>query len=146
MEERVVTSLARQGVDRAEIELERSLDIRYIGQLHSVTVPIAALDDAGFTAAVAAFHDEHLRQYRYSHPENPVETSTLRVAARGRREKPDLAALRNAEQDRAPVAERERDVHFDRHGWLRTRVLDRNALATGDELVGPCVIERLDST
>jgi N-methylhydantoinase A len=136
----------RQGVERDAITIERSIDLRYIGQLHSVTVPIAELTDAGFVAAVAAFHDEHLRQYRYSHPENPVETSTLRVAARGQREKRDLRTMRHAERDRPPLPERERDVHFDSHGWLRTRVLDRNALASGDELHGPCVVEELDST
>ena len=101
-----------------------------------MTVPIADLTEEGFAGAVAAFHDEHLRQYRYSHPENPVETSTLRVAARGLREKRDLRAMRHTARDRAPLPERERDVHFDSHGWLRTRILDRNALAAGDELAG----------
>jgi N-methylhydantoinase A len=146
MEERVVTSLTRQGVERKPITLERSLDLRYIGQLHSVTVPIDALDEMGFKAAVAAFHDEHLRQYRYSHPENAVETSTLRIIARGGRERPDLRTLRSAGRERSPSPERARDVHFDNHGWLRTRVLDRNAVGAGDELAGPCVVEGLDST
>jgi N-methylhydantoinase A len=146
MEERVVTGLTRQGVEREAITIERSIDLRYIGQLHSVTVPLAELTDDGFAGAVTEFHDEHLRQYRYSHPENAVETSTLRVAARGHREKRDLRTMRHAERDREPLPEREREVHFDRHGWLPTRVLDRNALAAGDELAGPCVVEELDST
>ena len=146
MEDRVVAGLTRQGVERDAITIERSTDLRYVGQLHSVTVPIADLTEEGFAGAVAAFHDEHLRQYRYSHPENPVETSTLRVAARGLREKRDLRAMRHTARDRAPLPERERDVHFDSHGWLRTRILDRNALASGDELQGPCVVEELDGT
>ena len=94
MEERVVTSLVRQGVDRSNVTVERSIDLRYIGQLHSVTVPLEDTSETGFEAAIAAFHAEHLRQYRYSHPEWPVETSTLRVSARGQREKPDLRAVR----------------------------------------------------
>ena len=52
--------------------------------------------------------------------------------------------MRHTARDRAPLPERERDVHFDSHGWLPTRILDRNALASGDELQGPCVIEELD--
>ena len=146
MDERVVSGLTRQGIEAEAIDIERSIDLRYIGQLHSVTVPIADLTEAGFAGAVAAFHDEHLRQYRYSHPENPVETSTLRVAARGRRAKRELGMMQHAEQSRQSLPEREREVHFDRHGWLRTRVLDRNALAAGDELAGPCLVEELDST
>jgi len=147
MAERVVWSLERQGVDRSDVAVERSVDLRYIGQLHSVTVPLAEISEAGFAAAVAAFHDEHLRQYRYSHPEAPVETSTLRVAARGRRAKPDLRAMRYAERAaRAPAPDRERSVHFGGEGWTATRVVDRLGLAPGDELEGPCVVEELDST
>jgi N-methylhydantoinase A len=147
MEERVVSSLERQGVDRADIAIERLVDLRYIGQLHSVTVPLPEITDAGVTGAVTAFHDEHLRQYRYSHPDAPVETSTLRVAARGTRQKPDLRTVRYAERDtRNPSPDRERPVHFGAVGWLDTKVVDRLGLAAGDEVEGPCVVEELDST
>ena len=146
MEERVVGSLARQGVERSLIGVERSLDLRYIGQLHSITVSIDELSEEGLARSAAAFHDEHLRQYRYSHPEHPVEISTLRVAARGVREKPDLSLLQGAKHDRAPAPERRRPVHFDGHGWVETRVLDRLSLSSGDTVDGPCVVEELDST
>ena len=147
MEERVASSLERQGVDRADIAIERLVDLRYIGQLHSVTVPLPEITDVGVAGAVTAFHDEHLRQYRYSHPDAPVETSTLRVTARGKREKPDLRTVRYAEREtRDPSPDRERPVHFGAASWLETRVIDRLRLAAGDEVDGPCVVEELDST
>ncbi|MEZ5101564.1 MAG: hydantoinase/oxoprolinase family protein [Thermoleophilia bacterium] len=147
MEERVIGNLLRQGVRREDVTVELSVDLRYIGQLHSVTVALTELTDAGMADAIARFHDEHLRQYRYSHPDAPVETSTLRAAARGLRGKPDLAGLKHAEQARREVvAERTRDVHFEGHGWVPTRVLDRLGLRPGDELEGPCVVEELDTT
>jgi N-methylhydantoinase A/oxoprolinase/acetone carboxylase beta subunit len=37
-------------------------------------------------------------------------------------------------------------VHFDGHGWVSTRVVDRNALAAGDAIEGPCVVDQLDAT
>src|SRR5262249_8253996 len=147
MEERVVSSLERQGVDREDIAIERLVDLRYIGQLHSVTVPLPEITDAGVTGAVTAFHDEHLRQYRYSHPDAPVETSTLRVAARGTRAKPHLRTVRYAERDtRRPAPDRQPPVHFGTVGWLDTRVVDRLRLVAGDEVEGACVVEELDST
>jgi N-methylhydantoinase A len=147
MEERVVGSLLRQGVARAEIIVQRAVDLRYIGQLHSVTVAVDNLAEDGMARAIAAFHEEHLRQYRYSHPNAPVETSTLRVTARGTRAKPNLHALHHAEQTgRAVAPDRERAVHFGEQGWVTTRVLDRNGLSADDELSGPCVVEELDST
>jgi N-methylhydantoinase A len=147
MEERVVGSLLRQGVARADIIVQRAVDLRYIGQLHSVTVAVDNLAEDGMARAIAAFHEEHLRQYRYSHPTAPVETSTLRVTARGTRAKPNLHALQHADHaSRAVAPDRERAVHFGEQGWVTTRVLDRNRLSAGDALSGPCVVEELDST
>jgi N-methylhydantoinase A len=146
MQDRVVGNLVRQGVSEDEITVELALDLRYVGQLHSVSVPLAEVSHDGITDAVAQFHDEHRRQYRYAHPEAPVETSTLRVTARGKRAKPDLASLRYAETKRTPIPEHTREVHFDGVGWMHTRVLDRNALSTGDTLAGPCIVQRLDTT
>ena len=146
MERRVIDNLARQGVPHNGLTVERGVDFRYIGQLHSITVPLAETSEGGFGAAVARFHDEHLRQYRYSHPDSPVETSTLRVTARGERAKPDLTAAWSALEARSARPEHERDVHFPEHGWTTTRVVDRMALAAGERIEGPSVIEELDAT
>jgi N-methylhydantoinase A len=147
MEERVADNLRRQGVAASDLVVERAVDMRYVGQLHSVTVPLAEISRAGVQAAVSAFHEEHARQYRYSHPEAPVETSTLRVTARGSRAKPDLETLRHSRRDaRAVRDDRHRPVHFEGHGWLETRVVDRSRLVAGEEIAGPCVVEELDGT
>ena len=146
MEARVVDNLERQGVQRELIAVERAVDVRYVGQLHSVTVPLDELDAEGIERAVAAFHEEHLRQYRYSHPESAVETSALRVAGRGQRDKPDLRGIRYAELDRPALPDRERQVHFAGQGWVATRIVDRNGLSGGDTLSGPTIVEELDST
>ena len=146
MDGRVRDSLLRQGVAADAIVVERSIDLRYIGQLHSVTVPLTDVSAGGVAAATAAFHDEHLRQYRYSHPEAPVETSALRVAARGTRAKPDLSRIGDGSERRNPVAERERLVHFGERGWMHTRVVDRDSLGSGTEIRGPAIVDQLDST
>jgi len=146
MDNRVRDSLVRQGVAPDAIGVDRSIDLRYIGQLHSVTVPLTEISEPGLAAATAAFHDEHLRQYRYSHPDAPVETSALRVAARGTRAKPDLSRMRDGSDRRAAVAERKRPVHFGEHGWLSTPVVDRNSLGARDEVRGPAIVDQLDST
>ena len=75
----------------------------------------------------------------------PVETSALRVAARGSRAKPDVASARTAD-GRVALAERERRVHFGDVGWITTRVVDRDALRPGDTVAGPAIIDQLDST
>ncbi len=62
------------------------------------------------------------------------------------REKPDLSLLQGAKHDRAPARRATSAVHFDGHGWVETRVLDRLSLSSGDTVDGPCVVEELDST
>jgi len=146
MDERVVKNLLLQGIERSKINLEHSVDLRYIGQLHSVTVPIEDVSAHGLDSAVRRFHEEHLRQYRYSHPDDLVETSTLRVTARAERERPNLQTVRFREHQREPLPDREREVYFDDRGWTISRVVDRNSLSSGQHLRGPCVVEELDST
>jgi N-methylhydantoinase A len=144
--ERVLDNLVLQGLERDALTVQYNLDIRYIGQLHSITVALDELSDAGVDRAVAAFHDEHLRQYRYSHPDNPVEISAVRATARGQRVKPDLALMRPRNGAGAIRAARTRPVHFADTGWVESDVLDRAGVAPGDQLQGPCVIEGLDTT
>ena len=80
-------------------------------------------------------------------PSSPVETSTLRVAARGAREKPDLAVAPGTRgTHRAALPRASGAVHFDGHGWVATPVLDRTGLSAGDAFDGPCIVEELDST
>jgi N-methylhydantoinase A len=141
---RVLENLERQGVSRDGVGLEHNVDLRYVGQLHSITIPLAELTEPGFTQAVDAFHDEHVRQYRYAHRDKPVEISTLRVTARGQRTKPDLLTVRQDEA--AEDQPRERKVHFPFEGWIDTPVRQRAALLPGDELSGPSVVEGIDAT
>ena len=143
---RVSDNLVRQGLRREDLAIEHGLDLRYIGQLHSITVPLDDVSQAGFDRAVGAFHEEHMRQYRYSHPENPVEISTLRVAARGDRPKPEVSAIRYRSPANGGRPRRDRPVHFPQTGWVTTPVLDRAALSLGIEIAGPCVIEGIDTT
>jgi len=59
------------GADPREIEVETSVDCRYAGQSHELTVP-----------DVTAFHAEHARRNGYSRPEQAVEVVALRATGR----------------------------------------------------------------
>ncbi|MGI8793683.1 MAG: hydantoinase/oxoprolinase family protein [Acidimicrobiales bacterium] len=55
----------------SDLEAARSLDCRYRGQSHEITVP-----------SVDAFHDEHASRNGYSRTEAPVEVVAVRVSLR----------------------------------------------------------------
>ena len=65
------TSTASVTVGGVAVEVELTLDCRYAGQSHELTVP-----------SVAAFEGEHRRRNGYARPGAPVEVTALRAAAR----------------------------------------------------------------
>jgi N-methylhydantoinase A len=72
-----VETLVDEGIGRERIEIERALDLRYLGQSYTLTVPWSSL-----AQAENDFHAQH--QARYGHRMTaPVELVNLRVALRG---------------------------------------------------------------
>ncbi|HZO79182.1 MAG TPA: hydantoinase/oxoprolinase family protein [Solirubrobacteraceae bacterium] len=137
--------LQAEGVSEDGMALERSLDMRYLGQWRSLAVsvgsPVSSLEPA-----VAHFHTEHERVHNYRRDDAPVEIYRLNLRALGSVEK---AALPRYDLDGAsPPTERERrQVLFDHvDEAVDTPVYDRSKLSAGAEFEGPAVVEQLDST
>ena len=135
--------------DAGATVVQRSLDLRYIGQGHEVTVPVdgptltrATLDDAvkRFYAAYASEYDIDLR--------DPVEIVTLRMRVIRRVERPPLAEESRVDgRDEAVAATRTRPAYFEEFaGFVDTPVHTRCALATGAIVSGPAIVEEDEST
>jgi N-methylhydantoinase A/oxoprolinase/acetone carboxylase beta subunit len=81
--------LAAEGFTGNLARVERTLDIRYVGQSYEITVP-----------AAEGFRDEfdcrHQRIYGYSNPRRAVEVVNIRVVATGITDKPQLPRVTNA--------------------------------------------------
>jgi N-methylhydantoinase A len=149
--------LAAEGVDERDMTLQRLISMRYLGQWRSLTVavdgPIESLD-----AALARFHDEHEREYTYRRDDAPVELYQLKLQAIGVTPKPELP--RQEPKDHVPEPYAHRPVVFDAgvgpSAALRDSLTARDAVDTalyrrsdlraGARIVGPAVIEQLDST
>lgn len=132
--------LVDEGIDRNDISFVRSIDFRYHGQEYvlTITLPDGPID---MDAVRSSFDAAYERQYGHSSPDNRVEMANIRLAALGALPRPANAPPA-AEEARA---ERTRDVHFDGEGRT-TRIVDRNALSTGDTVEGPAIIEETTTT
>ena len=144
----------------AEIRVEPSLDLRYVGQSYelSVDVPEAVADtesataesaeialDADDLAAVAErFHERHRDRYGHASPDEPLELVTIRLRTRGVVEPPDIAPARR-EGDPEDAIRTTRVVGFDGTDH-ETPVYDRDGLPAGEEFAGPAVVEGSEST
>jgi N-methylhydantoinase A/oxoprolinase/acetone carboxylase beta subunit len=81
--DQAAADLAAEGFAGPRAVIERSLDVRYVGQSYEITVPFAA----GFGEA---FDRQHAQLYGYSNPARSKEIVNLRVRATGVTSKPEL--------------------------------------------------------
>jgi N-methylhydantoinase A len=132
-----------EGVPEEQIHLQRSLDMRYLGQWRSMSVLVGLPVD--LEAAVDTFHGEHEREHNYRRDDAPVEIYRLNVRATGITPKAELRRFeRNGTEARPQTT---RPVFFDgEDGAIETPVYARDALSAGFAIVGPAVIDQLDST
>src|SRR5712692_7821745 len=80
--------LAAEDVPEAQMSIQRMVDMRYLGQWRSLTVPVSTPVD--LADAAARFHAEHERAYNYRRDGSPVEIYRLSVRAIGVTPKPQL--------------------------------------------------------
>lgn len=140
-------SLAEKLLDEDGIPPDRrrcafQLDLRYIGQEYTVTV--ACRRNEGVGAIVNRFHEEHEKSYGHSAPGEPTEIVMARATAWGDFERIRPASL---DSDRVPEPIGERDVWFEEaSGYVTAAIYHRDALAPEVPIVGPAVVEQLDTT
>jgi len=143
LEDRARERLRAEGIAEEDVQLLRSLDMRYLGQWRSLEISVdgkvESLEDL-----TARFHDEHGRQHAYKRVDTPVEIYQLKVTAIGSIPKPQLPHEGTEEHDPEPQGHREA-VYGD-EGAVRTAVYRRDDLRPGARIEGPAIIEQLDST
>jgi N-methylhydantoinase A len=124
--------------------MPRQADLRYRRQAYELTVPIddGPITRANLDAAMAAFHAKHELTYGHANRNEPVQLVNLRLTAVGRL--PGLMLAQPGDAARARV--RYRKVWFSEAGFLTTQVHWRPGLTAGTVVVGPGIIEAVDST
>ena len=140
-------ALAREGLAEEAMGFRRQADLRYVGQSHELTLSLAAdaLDQGQMQQILQQFHREHDRAYGFSAPGEEVELVNLRLAAVGEIAKPKMASIAQAEGE--AVAKNMRPVYFaESEGYVECPVYDRYALGAGAVVVGPAIVEEIDST
>lgn len=139
--------LSRAGVTFESVERIFELDMLYVGQTHTVSVPVA-LSGAGLTreAIQAAFDAAYRDAYGRLLEDIPTRVMNYRVAVIGRR--PDLDMAVFAPVDGKPAAACRtgtRRIHAD-GAFHEAAIYDRLALEVGATVAGPALLEQPDTT
>ncbi len=143
--------LSRAGVSFETVDCLFELDMLYVGQTHTVSVPLlVTIDNHGTGITTAAIRKAFENRYREEFGrllENiPARVLNLRVATVGRRPKFDLALLAPDPGGTVEAARRgSRRVWVD-GDWHEAAVYDRLALPVGAVIAGPAVLEQSDTT
>ena len=142
--------LRASGFNDERMLLQRIANFKYYGGFEAVPLSVAIegrpFDQAALDTALARFASEHEREYNYVLDEIPVELQLIRLVAHGLIDRPSLT-----QSDRTGTAAAAetgaRDVYFEEEsGFVSTKVYDRDRLLPGAQLVGPAIVEQMDST
>ena len=136
---------ADDGVSSDALSFGRSVDMRYFGQEHSVTVSVdeAALDLA---TILDDFHAAHERAYTFKLTDTPVEFVTFRLTASASVPRPRVNPIDDENRSAAEARKGRRMVDFGEDGRHEADIYERDALPAGFEADGPLVVEEPSST
>ena len=133
------------GVGSDALSFSRSVDMRYFGQEHTVTV---AIDEtaADLAAILREFHAAHERAYTFSLTDTPVEFVTFRLTATASVPRPRVNPIDGEHRSAERAYKGRRIVGFGEDGRHEADIYDREALPAGFEASGPLVVEEPSST
>ncbi len=134
-----VAALKEQGYEK-NVEIYRTLEMRYLGQNHELDVPIGfeRFDEGTIAGLWEAFHAAHKARFDFDIPGEKIEMTSVKVTAVSMTDRPALAELAAASGDAASIGTR--PVLFE-DGWAETAVYDRATLLQGHRIAGPALIE-----
>jgi N-methylhydantoinase A len=147
MESEAYAGLVAEGVPPNRISYSRHLEMRYAGQSYELTVELAdrPLNAGTIPDAEAAFHRLHAQAYGHAAADEPTMVVNVRVTGAGDIPKPNLR--RTQDSHTARTGDGHRDVYFaEAGGFVDVPVHQRAGLSDSVPVVGPAVIEEMDST
>jgi N-methylhydantoinase A len=138
-------AMEREGRERlgwfdGEVTVHRSADMRYGEQVFEIAVPLDAMDFAAPNVAAeieAAFHARHEALYTYSLPDQDVVLVNARASVVGRL--PPAPAVSGSGVAAQAAEKSRRRVHLG--SWTEVPVYDFAAIAAGQALAGPAIVE-----
>ncbi len=149
MQERAGVDFAAAGMNPAEMTFVHYADLRYVGQEHTVKVPVdlpSLQSAAGIAAVVDRFHIDHETRFTYRLPAAGIEVVNFHLVASVYvvKPKPQLRKSTKRKVDEALIEER--GVYFEHDGVLTATIYDGSKLEPGMTLTGPAVIQDASSS
>lgn len=143
-----IKHLEADGFAKKDIVIRRSMDMRYVGQVHECTVDIGTfeINEKSIEKVKDAFHKRHEELYTYSERHNAVEVVNIESTVFGRIEKPKLPKYSKVSGVKSALKGYRKAI-FDVSGKsTRTPIYDGELIGAGAKIVGPAIIEEVTTT
>jgi N-methylhydantoinase A len=129
----------------SEVMVDRSLDVRYVGQVQEVIVPIRSrtqrVTEVNLANTFRDFHQMHQQLYAFSRPEEAPEIVSLRLDLIGIREELRLPSVAFEGEDATIAVKGTREVFFEGRGFVPIPIYNGELVRPGNLIAGPAVIE-----
>ena len=148
IEDKGVTHLLNDGFSRNNIVIKRSLEMRYVGQVHECTVDIDVfeINQDTIERVKAAFHRRHEELYTYSEPNSLVEVVNIESTLYGVIDKPKLPTLKKGLATESAIKHHRISIFSANGKGVRIPVYDGEQLGAGANIAGPAIIEEVTTT
>jgi len=147
MEKQAMHLMKEQNIPEGSIIFQRFADMRYLGQEHTVKVPIpeGRIESRHMPEINERFHQLHEQAYTFR-LESPLELVNYHLTAFGVVKKPALTKIHGEGLSLDAAKKGKRRVNFDELGFHDSPIFERNLLPIGEVVRGPMVIEEPAST
>lgn len=149
LETELADQMAAGNVGFSDTSFLRAVDMRYVGQEHSLTVDVSGID-FGVTplAALKSMFDEaHQERFNHSAADEAAEIVSIRVSALGRMPRIEQAKIEIGTPEPTERARRgARSLTFADGAQHDSAVYIRSELLAGNVVEGPAVIEEATTT
>lgn len=151
LENEALNELTTEGVEKDRILLEKSIDLRYRGQLHEIRVPVSG------TGLIPEKVQKILKDFEIIYEQTygegtafsgaEVEAVIFRVTGMGKIPKPSFTRFPKEGPDSHNASKEKRQVYWEEFGGFGpTDVYELDLLKPGNFLEGPAIIEGVDTT
>lgn len=143
LEHQATDDMAREGIS-IELEIERSIEMRYAGQNWELDVALEGAPSPEVIAlAKERFHREHQAQFGWNLPDGGLELVNFKLVATASRPKPEIAPL---EPGPLPSPVVRRQVTFQGLGAVASPVYWRDDLPAEASIAGPAIVAETNCT
>jgi len=148
LEDGALDQFKEEGFGPEKVSHTRYTDMRYVGQEHTVKVPVVGglLNEETIKDMVIVFHELHEKHYTFKLSEASTEIVNMHLISLGNVPKPEFPMLEEVGDNAEECVKEIRPVLFEDEGWVDTKVYSRDKLHAESVIKGPAIVEEPTSS